>query len=606
MKAIVSGCGVLVLIVVVLPGMALAQPGNGLNSVMVNGVERTYDLYVPASVDGAQAVPLVVVLHPFASSGKAMRALTGFDARADEEGFIVAYPDAADLDWNDGSVAAAGWTGLQPGDDVAFMDALIDHLAASYPIDTARVYLAGFAAGGTMAYRLACESGRFARIAISGALMWDFHEANCPVEQPDPVSLLLLIGSQDGDYPLNGRISEGDNGAFLSAYGLDATLAYWAGRDACDLSAVQTSSDLRATVYADCAGESSVAAFVLEGVGHNWPRMGDAYTLNQFGIDMTAIVTRYFMTDSVGTDLITESVDTSQLYAGAPRSYSLYVPPSYDPAQPMPLVIALHGRPGTAAGLAYLMDSNWVAREHGFMIVYPDGMPVHIADYDGIGREWNYARGFPAYQESAHPEYYQTDDVDFLLRLVDDLAVDLNIDRDRVYVTGFSNGGFMTERVACEAADQFAAYAVASATLHVEFISYCAESAPVPILFMHGTLDSSVAWDGVSVGDRVVLQSAPDTVLYWVYHNDCQPEDTDLTIIPTEDPAPSTIVYRYSFGGCTNGADVLFYVIEGGGHTLPGVADRFSPGIGRAVNMDIHFGETIWEFFSQHVRGETE
>lgn len=607
MKSWVSIGGLLVLVVAALPGPALAQSPNGGNSMLVDGVERTFELYVPDSVDGSQDVPLVIVLHPFASSGKAMRALTGFDAQADAEGFIVVYPDAADLDWDDGSIAAAGWPGLQPGDDVAFVAALIDHLVESYPVDTERVYLAGFAAGGTVAYRLACDlPGRFARVAVSGALMWDFLEANCDAQQADPVSLLVLIGSEDGDYPLNGRVSEGANGSFLSVYSLDATLAYWAERDGCDLSAVQIVDDPRTTLYPDCAGGTSVAAVVLDGMGHNWPRIGDDYALNQFAIDMTGMVTRYFLADGVSTELIAATVDTGNLYAGRPRTYSLYVPPSYDPAEPMPLVIALHGRPGTATGLAYLMDSNWVAREHGFMIVYPDGLPVNIPDFNGIGREWNYTLGFPGYYDPERPDAFRADDVDFLVRLVDDLAVDLNIDRDRVYVTGFSNGGFMTQRVACEAADQFAAFAVAGATLLPEFVDFCADAPPVPMLFMHGTLDRSIAWDGATYRGQVMLLSVPQTVLYWVEHNGCPPDGSDLIVIPTDDPTPTTFVYRYTFGDCTDGADVLFYAIEGGGHNLPGVADRLSSDIAQAVNMDIHFGETIWDFFSQYTRADRE
>ena len=183
------------LIVFSLPLPQAGASGASRGVVTVNGVDRTYELYVPESVAGADAVPLVIALHPFASSGKAWRALTGFDALADEHGFIVAYPDAADLDWNDGSAQAAGWTGLEPGDDIAFMKALIDHLAAEYPVDPARVALVGFAAGGTFAYRAACEiPERFDRVAVSGALTWDFHLDNCPVaDDQEPVSLLVML-----------------------------------------------------------------------------------------------------------------------------------------------------------------------------------------------------------------------------------------------------------------------------------------------------------------------------------------------------------------------------------------------------------------------------
>lgn len=581
-----------------------AVPGTPVSvrgTLTVGEEERTYDLYVPGSVANAAAVPLLIALHPFASSGTAWHVLTGFDMFAERDGFIVVYPDAYDMDWNDGSYDDAGWVNITPGDDNGFLVALVDHLAEEYPVDRNRVYLAGFGAGGTYAYRAACEiPGLFDKIAVVGSLMWEYQMELCAAApDPDPTDVLVLLGDQDGDYSPEGRMTDTPNGP-ARIYSFEDTVNFWAERYACDAATAQFVAEPFTVVYDECAPGAAVAAHLMPGVGHNWPRLGDDYALNQFGFDMSAILTDYFLHDDDVFARITPEVDTANLYKGTPRTYTLYVPSIYDPAESMPLVIALHGRPGTATGMAYIMDSNWVAEREGFMLLYPDGMPVAIPGYDSIGREWNYGYQIPGYQDPEHPELYQTDDVEFLQLLVDDLARDLNIDRTRVYVTGFSNGGFMTQRVACEAGDAFAAYVVAGATMIPEFIDeYCDNVPPVPIMYMHGTKDTSVAWDGTMLQGRVITMSAPDSVLYWVGHNQCDPDETNLEILPAAEPDPETEVYHYTFGGCANGADVWFYVIEGGGHSLPGV-ERLDDDIARATNMDIHVGEAWWGFLSRY------
>ena len=194
------------------------------------------------------------------------------------------------------------------------------------------------------------------------------------------------------------------------------------------------------------------------------------------------------------------------LYSGFPRQYSLYVPPTADPAEPLPLVIALHGRPGTGAGLAYLLDMNRVAAAEGFAVVYPDGKPVGAAV---SGNEWNYARGFAGFVDNGQ------DDVALLRTLAEDLSRDLNIDPRRVYVTGFSNGGFMTQRVACEAADTFAAFASVSATAGVGLLELCDGQPPAPMLLIHGTHDIVVRWAGETIQKVPIMLSAPDTALFW-------------------------------------------------------------------------------------------
>ncbi len=583
-----AACLLLALLVAILPPAAAQDAPLGLR-LPFDGEIRTVTLTVPPGYDASTPVPLILALHPFASSGKAMQALTGLDDLAMEQGAIVAYPDSLDLNWNDGR-ERTGWApALQTTDDVGFLAALLDRIDAAYAIDPGRVFVIGAGnSGGSMAFRLGCEiPDRLAGVVVVGALMWDYLPGVCAPEPAAPVTVLALNGAQNEDYPPEGRTfpnAAGDRPQ--STLSAEATAAYWARRNACDPARVRRDPDGPHAVYTGCADGTSVAVYSLDGVGGNWPRTGD-YTLNQAGIDVTRLIGQFVS----GAPLDLTRAPHGPLYSGFPRQYIVYVPPTANPAEPLPLVIALHGRPGTAAGTAYLFDLNRVAAEKGFAVVYPDGKPLGAAV---VGREWNYARGFAGFVDNGQ------DDVALLRTLAGDLGRDLNIDPRRMYVTGFSNGGFMTQRTACEAADTFAAFASVGATAGVDLLEVCDGQPPAPMLLIHGTHDISVRWHGETIQDIPIMLSAPDTALFWALHNACQPEATTSQELPAADEQPATRAFLYTFGGCQDGADVYFYAIEGGGHNLPGVPDRLDPAIAGQVNTDIHAAEVIWDFFEAH------
>ena len=360
---------------------------------------------------------------------------------------------------------------------------------------------------------------------------------------------------------------------------LAATRDFWLARDACpEEPAIATGS---LAVYAGCAAETSLAIFTPQGVGHLWPRTGE-YTLNAFGLDLTELVARYLLDDGDWQALAQTPLPTGD-DAPTPRSYLVYVPPETDPATPMPVVVALHGRPGNGAGMAYLLDGNRIAREEGFILVYPDG----------VNQEWNSTLGFQGFQSNG------VNDTAFLTDLIDDLGRDLNIDHHRVYAFGFSNGGFMAQRLACEATGTFAGFGFIGASLFAGFVSLCADSPPVPVFYMHGTLDASVAWTGITQGDMTLYLPALDTVAFWLEHNGCSLEvgDHELLSDPTADA--TTIAHRYTFASCPPHGDVEFIAIEGGGHNLPGVANRLDPQIAGRTNMDINAMQILWDFFSR-------
>jgi len=270
---------------------------------------------------------------------------------------------------------------------------------------------------------------------------------------------------------------------------------------------------------------------------------------------------------------------------GVSRAYTLYIPSSYRKDKPMPLLMALHGRPGNAQRMVDLTSFNSRADEHGFIVVYPQG----------IQQYWNYLHGILGYRQ--HPN-----DSDFLLRIIDAVKSEYNIDNKRVYVTGISNGGFMAQRLACYAPDKFAAFASVAAGGFAGMSVDCEENGPVNMLYMHGTADTKVPWNGLSVKDtdgnpQLVTMSIHESVNFWVDRNRCSAEVTQMEIPPLDSSA-LTRVKTFASTNCQTNAEVVLFAIIGGGHNWPGVADFIPAPIAGRVNMDIHASDVIWSFFS--------
>jgi polyhydroxybutyrate depolymerase len=203
----------------------------------------------------AAGAALVLVLHGAGSDSEHFEAKTGYDQLADQDGFIVAYPDGVLADgaartWNAGSCCPpASATGI---DDVSYLDELVDRLASTLPVDRKRVYAVGHSNGAMMAQRLACQaSSRFAAVAsVSGAL-----EVS-PCLPSRPVAMLEIHGSADGQVPLAEAVR-----------GVDQ----WRRADGCSPSATTTSNGAVQTQTWDCAGGAKVRLMQIAGADHPWP-----------------------------------------------------------------------------------------------------------------------------------------------------------------------------------------------------------------------------------------------------------------------------------------------------------------------------------------------
>jgi polyhydroxybutyrate depolymerase len=248
---------------------------------------REYILKVPAGLDAAPAAlrPLVIVLHGLGGDAADMESFFQLDPLADEQGFFVLYPQ--------GTINLAGQRFFNATDaccdffesgvdDVAFIDGLIDHIAAEYSIDPARIYVTGHSNGGFMSYRLACDlSPRIAAIVSLEGAMWN-DPSHC--HPTSPVAVLEVHGTDDVSIdPAGGNVTGGHAGFVYPS--VATTLLDWQGFNECGAGATgsspgeidsETSGPVNVELWNGCS--AAVELWMIEGGTHAptltpaWPR----------------------------------------------------------------------------------------------------------------------------------------------------------------------------------------------------------------------------------------------------------------------------------------------------------------------------------------------
>lgn len=294
----------------ILAGCPEEQPGDVSKHLkFINGVPRTYRLFVPSSYDGATPMPLVLALHGMMHDGEWLASVTALEAVAEEEGFILAFPDAVFGAWRPSPKerGSAGWglrARLKELDDTPFIEAVVDAVGQQYAIDTSRTYLCGSSMGGFMAYCAAQKlSNRFAATAVVAMTMpLAFSGMDGPAH---PMPLLVMHGTDDPVIPYEGGallhvpeipelaewVSQTDPAQleFLSA---EKTIAQWAAWNglACapDDEWLPDADPADGTVvvktcYADAKAE--VVLYSSVGGGHGWP--GSAKALPEILVGKT-------------------------------------------------------------------------------------------------------------------------------------------------------------------------------------------------------------------------------------------------------------------------------------------------------------------------------
>ena len=256
---------------------------------------------------------------------------------------------------------------------------------------------------------------------------------------------------------------------------------------------------------------------------------------------------------------------------GVPRLVNVHIPTSYDPTQPTPLVLNFHGFTSDAVQEALLSQMSPLADANGFIVMYPVGT--------GAPLSWNAGACCGTAAATG------VDDIQFVRDLLAQADQQLCVDSHRIYATGMSNGGFLSHRIGCELADQFAAIAPVAGVLGIADAD-CHPSRPVPVIEFHGTDDPLVPWNGSAA---LGFPSVPSTFTGWADRDGC-----------TGAPAQT---YQHgdatcsTYAQCAGGAAVTLCTIDGGGHTWPGGTPV--PTLG-ATSTDISASAAMWTFFAAH------
>jgi len=280
------------------------------------------------------------------------------------------------------------------------------------------------------------------------------------------------------------------------------------------------------------------------------------------------------------------------LFDDLQRTYKIHIPLAMPEKFSPALVFVLHGGTGTGDGMERsltLGGFNVLSDENNFIVVYPDG----------IERNWNDGR-----TNTSDPAHEQNiDDVGFFNALIENLTDEFNIDQNRIYFTGISNGAMMSYRLALELPEKIAAIAPVAGAIPIDILPDEPLSIPLSVCVISGTSDPLVPWDGGTVGfkrnPRGVVISVPDSVNYWVINNNCN-NTAETILLPDTDPFDGTIVYYHKYSNGENNSEVVLYEIKNGGHTWPDGYQYLSKMLIGRTCKDINANEVIWDFFKNH------
>lgn len=254
-------------------------------------------------------------------------------------------------------------------------------------------------------------------------------------------------------------------------------------------------------------------------------------------------------------------------YDGLTREYSIYVPASYDGTTSFPLLFNFHGGGGDIASQIAIADMSPIADTENFIVVYPQARQD-----PSDGNSFNWIPKVPG----------TFDDVPFISSLIDTIAINYEIDQNRIYACGYSLGGDMSFELACKLNSRIAAIAPVARTMQANPDSFCFPEHPTGVLTILGTDDNTSPYNGITYDGVEYYLSAAATHSYWANHNNCDVNPTMSTVSPS--------VERYTWSTTSGCSYVEELKVIGGGHDWPG---SFG-------NMTIDASEEIWQFVSRY------
>ncbi len=282
----------------------------------------------------------------------------------------------------------------------------------------------------------------------------------------------------------------------------------------------------------------------------------------------------------LSTQAKAEQKDENITVDGLKREFVTYIPAGISKEDKPPVIISLHGRLGTAIGQMRFADFRPIADREKVIIVCPQG----------IDRSWNDGRETPAQKKGIN-------DVKFIDQLITYIIDTYHADAARIYVTGMSNGGFMSSRLACQLNNRIAAIAVVGASMD-EGMSY-QPTKPMPAMYIQGTKDPLVPFAGglMRKGAGGPIYGHEEVLQKWAAVDGCDPKPIVTNLPVKVNDGMSVIKEEYNN---PNGLKVIGFTIVNGGHTWPGGSQYMPRFVIGSVTKNLDACEEIWKFFKEN------
>ena len=273
-------------------------------------------------------------------------------------------------------------------------------------------------------------------------------------------------------------------------------------------------------------------------------------------------------------------------FDGISRDYWVYVPPSYNTSNPASLVVTLHGMGDNDTNFR-AVGFNLIADTANFLVLVPNAVPFNstnllVQAVIGGSRTWNSGAGVNIPLVGDVFPNSEINDVGFINAMVDATLNEYTVNQKRVYICGFSKGGFMTQRMALESNSRFAAFATAAGT----FGSSITNPNPgrgIPLAHFNGTTDEKVNWQA----NNPLFQMTVDSMInFWVDHNNCDITPVH-TLLPDTQNDGFTVEHDV-YGNGDDGSVLEVFKVNGAGH------------IWLDSNNDISYTKEMWKFFSRY------
>ena len=268
-----------------------------------------------------------------------------------------------------------------------------------------------------------------------------------------------------------------------------------------------------------------------------------------------------------------QQINSTLVCDGNTRSYTIYIPASYNGDLAFPLLFNFHGGGGDIQGYLSLVDMRPIADTANVILVYPQA----LTDPENGDATW------------MHKEPTDHDDVLFVEAMLSAISSEYNVNLSRIYACGYSNGGEFAYDIACRMNASIAAVGAVARTMYMGSFNNCAPVHPTGILTILGTADAISDYNGINFGGIQYYLSADDVHEYWANFNNCD-TNPDITNVPNTDASDGSTVEKYSWSDASGCAYVEHFKVIGGGHDWPGVFG----------NMDINASQEIWRFVSRY------